>query len=116
HLRLADRGIPHLLLRRLTTQLALLPDTAAAVDGLREELGDTVAVGLSDRLERPGRAPEAAREAHWALAAAEAAGSGMVRYSEVALASPFMPRTLADAERAVNQILGPLLAYDAAHE
>lgn len=116
HLRLADRGIPHLLLRRLTTQLALLPDTAAAVDGLREELGDTVAVGLSDRLERPGRAPEAAREAHWALAAAEAAGSGMVRYGEVALASPFMPRTLADAERAVNQILGPLLAYDAAHE
>lgn len=116
HLRLVDRGIPHLLLRRLTTQLALLPDSPEAIDGLREELGSAVAFGLSDRLERPGRAPDAAREAHWALAAAEAAESGMVRYGEVAVASPFLPRTLADAERAVDQILGPLLAYDAAHE
>jgi purine catabolism regulator len=80
---------------------------------LRSALGEEVPLGLSDLLRRPDRAPDAAREAGWALAAAETLERPLVRYGEST--SLFVPRTLGEAETAVTRVLGPLLAYDEEH-
>jgi purine catabolism regulator len=115
HLRLDDRGIPHLLLRRASLLLAMLRDEPESIAALRDELEPQAALGLSDPLGRLARAAEAQREAVWARHAAQGAGRSLVRYGEEA-PSFFMPRVLGDAQRAVEEILGPLLAYDAAHD
>ncbi len=116
HFRLEDRGIPHLLLRRAPLLTALLPATPEALDGFRAEIATSVPVGLSDLLGRTTRAPDATREAQWALQSARASGNPVVRYGEDAALSPFLPRSLSEAESAVRHVLGTLLDYDAAHD
>ena len=57
--------------------------------------------------------PDAAREASWALSAAESLDRPLVRYGEQ---TPlFLPRTLGEADSAAKRVLGPLLAYDDEH-
>jgi len=111
HLRLEDRGIPHLLLRR-TLLTALLPATTEAIDAFREEVADSYPIGLSDPLGNTVRAPDAYREARWALESAEASGEYLARYGDGTF-SPFLPRSLSESGRAVEQVLGPVLDYDA---
>lgn len=115
HLRLEDRGIPHLLLRRTPLLVTLLPGSPEALGGFREEVDSSVPIGLSDPLGRTTRAPDALREARWALEGARAAGKPLARYGEDAL-SPFLPRSLSEAQRAAEHVLGPLLDYDASHD
>jgi purine catabolism regulator len=116
HLRLEDRGVPHLLLRRAPVLAALLPATAEAVEALREEVGPAYPVGLSDPVGTISRAGAAYREAQWALQEARAAGKPVARYGEHTALSPFLPRGLDEARRAVERVLGPLLEYDASHD
>ena len=114
HSRLADRGVPHVLLRRGETLLVVLDADGAGVDRLLELAGRDAYVGLSSRpVAGVGRVPDAVREARLALRAARAGGRRVVGYGEND--EPFMPRTVAEATAVVERILGPLLEYDREH-
>lgn len=114
HLRLEDRGVPHLLLRRAPLLTALLPDTSEAVEAFREEIDPSFPIGLSDPLGGTSRVPDAYRESQWALHEARAAGKPVVRYGDDTF-SPFLPRSLSESHRVVEHVLGRILAYDDAH-
>lgn len=113
HMRLEDRGIPHLLLRRALLT-ALLPATTGAIDAFREEVDEVYPVGLSDPLVSPSRVPDAYREARWALESVRASGGRVARYGDDTF-SPFLPRNLEESGRVVEHVLGTVLAYDASH-
>ncbi len=113
HMRLEDRGVPHLLLRRALLT-ALLPATAEAIDAFREEVEDVYPVGLSDPLVSTSRVPDAYREARWALESARASDGRVARYGDDTV-SPFLPRSLSESERVVEHVLGPVLEYDVSH-
>jgi purine catabolism regulator len=115
HLRLEDRGIPHLLLRRTPVLTALLPDTPEVVEAFREEIDPAFPTGLSDPVGSVSRVPDAYREAQWALQDAKATGKPVARYGEDSPHSPFMPRSLSESQRAVEHVLGPIIDYDATH-
>ena len=115
HLRLEDRGVPHLLLRRAPVLTALLPDAPGAIGAFREEIDPAFPIGLSDPIGSLSRAPDAYREAQWALQGAKATGKSVTRYGEDSAHSPFMPRSLSESQRAVEHVLGPILDYDATH-
>jgi len=115
HLRLEDRGVPHLLLRRASVLTALLPDTPEALGAFREEIDPSFPTGLSDPIGGVSRVPDAYREAQWALQGARSTGKPVARYGEGSAHSPFMPRSLSESQRAVEHVLGPILDYDAAH-
>lgn len=113
HHQLAVRGVAHLLYRNGQHVLVALADQDDALHALREALGAELSLGVSDPLRRPDRVPDAAREARWAEAAARSVGGGIARYGD---ATPlFLPRTLGEAERAAERILGAVRAYDADH-
>ncbi len=116
HLRLEDRGVPHLLLRRTPVLTALLPATPEAVEAFREEIDPAFPIGLSDPIGTVSRAPDAYREAMWALQGAKAAGKPVARYGEDEALSPFLPRSLSESRRIVEHVLGAILDYDAAHD
>jgi purine catabolism regulator len=113
HVRLAERAVPHVLLRRGETLLVLFNSDPPLVDALVDEAGPDVFLGLSDPVAGPARVPDAAREAQWALRAARSDGSRVGRYGENR--EPFLPRTIGEAGMVVERILGPLLAYDRDH-
>lgn len=115
HFRLEDRGVPHLLLRRAPVLAALLPACDEAIGTFREEVDPALPVGLSDPLGDASRVPDAYREAQWALQGAKDAGKSLARYAEDSTLSPFMPRSLSEAARAIEHVLGPILDYDATH-
>lgn len=114
HLRLEDRGVPHLLLRRAPLLFALLPDKDRAPELFRRVVDSRASVGLSAPLGRLTRVPEAQREARWALEDVRDSPGALSRYGEAAT-SFFSPRDLGEAERAARHFLGPLVDYDAAH-
>lgn len=116
HLRLADRGVPHLLLRRTPILTALLPASPETIDAFRTEAGVGFPVGLSDEVVNLSRVPDAYREARWALQSAIATNKPAMKYGEESALSPFLPRTLSGANRIVDHILGPLLEYDATND
>ena len=57
---------------------------------------------------------DAAREARWALERSRATHAVLTVYGENA--PLFLPRSVAEGEAVVAQILGPVLEYDAANE
>jgi purine catabolism regulator len=57
--------------------------------------------------------PDAAAEAGWALSIAEANGIPAARYGDGA--GLLMPRSPAEAQALVDEVLGGLLSYDRAH-
>jgi len=113
HLRLEERGVPHLMSRRTEAFVALLPHVEGAIQTLVWEVDPPV--GLSDPVTRASRVADAHREAVWALRGARVTGATLVRYGEDA-ASPFLPRNLDESRAVVRHILGPLLEYDAEHD
>lgn len=113
HLRLGERGVPHLMVRRTEAFVALLPDDERGIQTLIQEVDSPV--GLSNPVTRASRVADAHREAVWALQGTRITGATVVRYGEDA-ASPFLPRTLDESRAIVRHILGPLLEYDAEHD
>lgn len=111
---LDNSAVPHLLLRRLPFVYALLPDAAGPLENLRSGVGPKTPIGVSAPLGRLSRAPEARREARWALEEARTGGSLLARYGE-GEAPYFLPRNLQEAERAVTHFLGALIDYDRGH-
>jgi PucR family transcriptional regulator, purine catabolism regulatory protein len=109
---LIQRELAHVMHSDSDCVFVLLGGDGEALTVLRSALDETP-VGLSDVLRRPDRAPDAAREAGWALAVAETLERPLVRYGQST--SLFLPRTLGEAEGAVKRVLGSLLAYDDEH-
>ncbi len=107
--------IPSLLLRRDDLMYAIVPEGAVATLAVQgagaSEPGRCV--GVSDLVGSADRASDAAQEAIWALSIAEANAITLVRYGDGARL--LMPRSPAEAQSLVDQVLGDLLAYDSAH-
>ncbi|MFT9846429.1 PucR family transcriptional regulator [Aneurinibacillus sp. REN35] len=113
HLQLHARSIPHLLTRRGSILLFLLPAATDTISGLQAELPTHVRIGVSNVLGRPSRISEAYQEALWALRAAETHEKSLVYYNEESPVSPFLPRSRNECRELVEQVIGDLLAYDA---
>lgn len=114
HVGLRRRRIGHLLLRRAQVFLVLLASSGPGgppVDVVAARLGAAAAIGVSNVLGTPLRAPDAAREAMWALGAARP--GGVAHYGE---ATPLPAlRNPAEAQALVDRTLGALLEHDRAN-
>jgi PucR family transcriptional regulator, purine catabolism regulatory protein len=105
--------IPSLLLRRDDLLYAVVPESSAAALMAHAAGEPGNSAGVSDLVGSADRTPDAAQEALWALGIAEADGIALVRYGDGARL--LMPRSPAEAQSLVDQVLGALLAYDEAH-
>ena len=113
HLGFSWRGVPNLLLRRGEVCYAVLPDQPAALDLLRERVGERACIGVSVVLGSTRRLPAARREAEWALSVAQSVPGRLARYGDqVSLA---LLRDLDEARVVVDRTLGALLEYDLEH-
>lgn len=113
HLGLGRRSVPHLLLRRATLLYALMPVTERALDVLRQRLGGEATLGISESLSRPSRAPNAVREATWAVRVAITTSRRIARFADATMFSVL--RDPEEARVVVDRVLGRLIAYDATH-
>jgi purine catabolism regulator len=113
HLSLGRRGVPHLLLRRGRLLYALMPVTDVSLAALQHRVGAQTAIGISDPLGGPGRAPTAVREATWAVGVAETSPDRVARYADATMLSVL--RDTEEAEVVVDRVLGDLIAYDSRH-
>lgn len=121
HLRLEERQVPHLLLRRETMMVLLMAENETSISALKEECSTTMSVGVSNPLTAINRIPDAYREAVWALESGTIQDNregvpNVVRYEQVATMSPFLPRSIGESRRVVEHMLGPILEYDAKHD
>lgn len=107
---LFDAGVPMLHLRGEHGNLVIVasrtPDDAFASPAL---LASAYA-GASRLINNLSRVPDAVREARWAKEVAGGTAGRRVTYGE--RTAPFFPRSMAEAEEVVAQVLGTLIAYD----
>jgi purine catabolism regulator len=113
HLGLGRRTVPHLLLRRATLLYALMPVGDGALDALAVGLGGQPTLGVSEPLSRPSRAPNAVREATWAVRVAVATSRSTVRFEDATI-FPVL-RDPDEARVVVDRVLGSLIGYDRTH-
>jgi purine catabolism regulator len=113
HLGLGRRSVPHLLLRRATLLYALMPVTDRALDVLGQRLGSLATLGISEPLSRPSRAPNAVREATWAVRVAVTTSRRTARFADATMFSVL--RDPEEARVVVDRVLGRLIDYDATH-
>ena len=113
HLGLGRRSVPHLLLRRATLLYALMPVTDRALDVLGQRLGGQATLGISEPLSRPSRAPNAVREATWAVRVAVTTSHRTARFADATMFSVL--RDPEEARVVVDRVLGRLIDYDATH-
>jgi PucR family transcriptional regulator, purine catabolism regulatory protein len=112
HNLLADAGIPNQLLRRDGVLYALLVDEEDATSRIAELLPPGTRAGASEAFDDPTNAPTASQQAKWALGAATAERP-IAHHGKVS--SLFGPRSPAEAQMTVAQVLGPIVEYDAEH-
>jgi PucR family transcriptional regulator, purine catabolism regulatory protein len=111
HIGLRRNGVSHLVLRRGPVLLVLTGSDPAAVTEVRDRLPRS-RVGVSNLLGTGARAPEAAREAMWALGGAAGRDGGLAYYGE---SSPLPAlRDPDEAKAFVDRTLGALIDYDRA--
>ena len=113
HLACSRAHVASLLLRRADLLYAVVPEAAVTGHLLPRLAGLGCSAGISDVLGSAERMPDAAQEAGWALSIAEANQVPATRYGD--RAGLLMPRTPAEAQALVDQVLGELLEYDRAH-
>lgn len=113
HLGLGRRSVPHLLLRRASLLYALMPVTDRALDVLGQRLGDQATLGISEPLSRCSRAPNAVREATWAVRVAVTTSRRSARFADATMFSVL--RDPEEARVVVDRVLGKLIDYDATH-
>jgi PucR family transcriptional regulator, purine catabolism regulatory protein len=111
--RLTRSRVPHLLLNLDHMLHVLLPEAAVSAHLVPELAEPAPAVGSSDLIGAPGRLPDAAQEARWALGVAEAESRALVRYGDQT--TLLLPRNVTEAHALVSRILGPLITHDAEH-
>jgi purine catabolism regulator len=108
HVGLRRQGVDHLVLRRGPLLFVLTGSAPAAVTAVHGRLPGSRA-GVSNVLATADRAPEAAREALWALG-----GDGGLSYYGGSSPLPAL-RDPAEAQVLVDRTLGALLDYDRAN-
>jgi len=113
HVGLGRRQVPHLLLRRGAILFALVSAGDGPLAALRHRVGATAAIGVSDVLGHPRRGPAVAREAVWAMRAAQSTTDRTAHYGEATMLSVL--RDTEEAQVVVDRVLGSLIAYDANH-
>lgn len=72
-----------------------------------------IRMGTSEPLQKLQLIPDAVRESRWALEAARVGNMPIAFYEQDI--PPFLPQTVREAERVVQQVLGPVLDYDNEH-
>ena len=114
HHELAERGRGHLLLARDGLLRCLVDGAEEAVAAAIEVLArDHARIGVSDPFNAPEDVPSAMRQARWAIEVCRADGRAVTRYG--ATRASFGPRSVGDARRLADRVLGGLAAYDAEH-
>jgi PucR family transcriptional regulator, purine catabolism regulatory protein len=113
HRKLARARVPHLQVQRDGLWHVVLPQEVVATGSVPGLWAGTQAVGASGRIGGAGRIPDAAAEARWALAVADAEHRPLVRYGEET--ALLLPRSPAEAQALVTRILGPLMEHDRDH-
>lgn len=113
HRAWAAAPVASLLLRRDDLLYAIVAEGTAAAWLAADAADRGCRAGLSDVVGTADRTPDAAQEARWALGIAEANDILLVRYSDGG--GLLLPRSPAEAESLVQQVLGRLLAYDGEH-
>ena len=112
HNTLADERIANLLLQRGDILYVLLAGDESAATRVAAVLPEDSRAGASDLFHDPTKVPAAAQQAKWALAAAGPDGR-IAHHRDVH--SLFGPRSPAEAQMTIDQVLGPVLEYDAEH-
>jgi Purine catabolism regulatory protein-like family/PucR C-terminal helix-turn-helix domain/GGDEF-like domain len=113
HNTFADYGIPNLLLQTGGVLYAMLPAEADMVAEVSRLLPADSIGGWSDPFDDPTKTPTAAQQAKWALGNATAQ-QPLVHYGETTMF--FGPRSRAEAQLMVDQVLGPVITYDRENE
>jgi PucR family transcriptional regulator, purine catabolism regulatory protein len=111
HNVLADFEVPNVLLQVGAILYALVPgerETLTEVQGL---LPPGTFVGVSAPLRDPTKVPTAAQQAKWALGTTSE-DERVAHHGETT--TLFGPRSREEAQVAVDQVLGPIIEYDAA--
>jgi len=109
---LADAGLPNLILRQQDELVVLLPDDDRARAALTGALDATA--GLSRPFPADASLAVARREAQWALDRAAEAGRDVVSYGDDRT-ERWLTSDSADLRALVEQVLGAVIGYDAAH-
>jgi len=109
---LAEAGVPHLILRQQDELFVLVEDDERARSALAGPAA--AAAGLSRPFSADTPLAVARREAQWALARAAEAGRAVVSYGDDRT-ERWLTGESADLHALVDQVLGPVLTYDAAH-
>jgi purine catabolism regulator len=110
---LAMRGLGFLLVAADDGLTVLIDGSEAGLKILAEELGPAEGIGASGPVHSLQRIPDAVRQARWAREASRTGGPPVAVYgTDMPL---FLPRTLGEAEAAVDGVLGTLVRYDAGH-
>ncbi len=109
----ADAGLPHLILRQQDELVVLVHDEDRARAALTGALAATV--GLSRPFPADASLAVARREAQWALDRAAEAGRPVVSYGDDRT-ERWLTSDSADLRALVEQVLGAVIGYDAAHD
>jgi purine catabolism regulator len=109
---LAAGGLPHLILRQQDDFYVLVQDGISASAVLNGAVNATV--GFSRAFPAHRSLAIARREAQWALARATEAGRAVVSYGEDRT-ERWLTNDTADLHALVEQVLGAVIDYDAAH-
>lgn len=115
HFRLAAHGLGHLLTEDDGAVYALIADDPEALVAAEAELRRDH-LGISAPFAYLPETSQAFRQARLALQSAQREATHVVRYTDETAFPPFYPQDVRDAERAVINILGPLIKYDDAHQ
>lgn len=113
HHTLADNGVASLLLQRDNVLYTLVQGDTEAVANLAALLPAGTRVGSSHLFDDPTEARVAAQQARWALSTATTKHPLAYHGTPAAL---FGPRSPAEAQVIVDQVLDPLVSYDAKHQ
>jgi len=109
---LAEHRIPNLIATRGRIVYALVPGTDVALVQLRAVFA-AAAVGVSRAFLDPQLATTAAGQARAALEAIGLRPHGIMRFED--LQPTFLPRSTAEAQAAVENVLGAIIRYDDQH-
>jgi purine catabolism regulator len=115
HQRLSHLRSPSVHLAGDDESLVLLPFGDDILADLEAQAGDDVTIGLSMPFYQLANLTDSCQEARWALRAAQNGRRRVVRYDDSADLPPFFPRTLGEARRVADDVLGPLHDYDREH-